>query len=149
MSDAITERIRQAMTMRAVGFNEFDRKLGYSEGYTSRTLSKGRRPRADTVRRLAQILDVSAEWLITGKGALTFYPADHETPPKERYPNLAVALAYHGARWSDATIAAARALDLAEDPPAQHWADRLDRLEAAIRGVGEDVEKKAGKKAKR
>lgn len=40
----ISDRIKKAMDLRAIGFNELDRKLGRSEGYTSRTLSKSRRP---------------------------------------------------------------------------------------------------------
>lgn len=142
----ISERIKRAMDLRGLGFNEVDRKLGYSEGYTSRTIKSGRKPRADTVRRFAEILEVSAEWLITGKGEPTAFSSAPRVTKEERYPNLRVALDCHASKWSPAVIAAAREmrLDADEDPSPKWWAEQLDRLEAAIGGatmkVGEPLE---------
>ncbi len=50
-----------------------------------------------------------------------------------RFPGLEVCLAYHSARWSQATIAAARGGAFETDAEPAHWPARLDKLEGALR----------------
>lgn len=72
------------MWVRDIGFGELDRALGYSEGYTSRLVSTRRRPRADTLLKLADALQVDLAWLTTGKGPMssTDAPASSGTRAK-------------------------------------------------------------------
>jgi hypothetical protein len=47
-----------------IGFNELDRRIGASEGYTSRMLSERRWPRLDMAIRLARALNKSVGHLV-------------------------------------------------------------------------------------
>lgn len=68
--ESVGARVRQAMTARGMGYNEVDRALGYSEGYTSRLAASARQPRANTLASLASALQVNLVWLATGEGPI-------------------------------------------------------------------------------
>lgn len=75
MQETVGQRVERAMEVRGLGHNEMDRSLGMSEGYTSRLCSTPRSPRASTLSRLADVLRVRLDWLISGVG-----PMDDESP---------------------------------------------------------------------
>lgn len=99
----------------------------------------------ETFDKLARAGDVSAEWLAKGRGERGRYsPAPVVDPVDsrlDRYGNLAVVLEYwskkNPARWSDATLAAARSIanHSHEDPDADAWESRLDAIEEIVRGT--------------
>lgn len=68
--DGVARRIHQAMRARGLGFNELDRMLGKSEGYSSRLVSEQRTPRADTLRTISEKLNVSVLWLLSAEGPM-------------------------------------------------------------------------------
>lgn len=133
------------MKARGLGFNELDRLLGRSEGYTSRMVSEDRMPRADTLRAIAHALTVSPAWLLDGTEPMNAMRdgVRHESAEgasrrsRPRYPNLERSIAYWESqhRWSSATLTAARdmQLDADDDPSPQWWTEQLDRFEDAIR----------------
>lgn len=51
------------------------------------------------------------------------------------YRNLLIAVEYHHGRWSDTTVAAASAMKHCESLSPREWAETLDRIERALRGV--------------
>jgi hypothetical protein len=68
--ETVGQRVERAMDTRGIGYNEVDRGLGYSEGYTSRLVHSTRQPRADTLAKLAEVLRVDLAWLASGKGSM-------------------------------------------------------------------------------
>ncbi|KYG10915.1 hypothetical protein BE21_09500 [Sorangium cellulosum] len=107
-----------------------------SRGYVSRII-RGERARLspDMLRRIADALEVSYEWLATGRGSNE--DGGVEGPigaPKPLHP-LEAALAYHRGKWSAPAVAAARVLAKSSEvvdlePPG--WADVLDQIDAAL-----------------
>ncbi|HEU4410181.1 MAG TPA: helix-turn-helix transcriptional regulator, partial [Polyangiaceae bacterium] len=85
----VGQRVRLARTARGRGVNELDRLIGSKQGYVSRLESSDREPRADTLRKLAQALGVSLEWLATGEGTMAGGGATAPVPA----PTLAAAAA--------------------------------------------------------
>lgn len=75
-AETVGQRVERAMLARGLGFNELDRLLEVSDGYTSRLCSTSRNPRASTLAKLSSTLRVRLEWLISGQD-----PMEEETSP--------------------------------------------------------------------
>lgn len=159
----VGQRVRLARTARGRGVNELDRLLGSKQGYVSRLESSDREPRADTLRKLAQALGVSLEWLATGEGtmegasggAVPSVPAPPPAPPSasttpvpgsvvvydddDPYPNRSRAIALLGHNLD----ARARTVLLSyrfrsgggrdEDLPLELWLDEAKNLQRQVR----------------
>ncbi|MCC6557272.1 MAG: helix-turn-helix transcriptional regulator [Polyangiaceae bacterium] len=134
----LADRITYALDQRQMSQKGLEDEARMSRGYVSRLL-KGERLKLspELLRRIADTLRVSYEWLATGRGDM-----DAASPPAARVEQLAFALeaaiAYHQGKWSAPTVAAARAL--AHNPEAEglqphEWADVLDQIEAALAKV--------------
>ena len=54
------------MAVRRFGYNELDRALGKTPGYTSTLMKRNARPRSDSVAKLAEVLGVRSEFLLNG-----------------------------------------------------------------------------------
>jgi transcriptional regulator with XRE-family HTH domain len=117
-----------------------------SKGYVSR-IQRGERVHVspDVLRRVAEALEVSYEWLATGKGEMERAVETEPGPSKPKdgvstksagdLSPLEVAIAYHTGRWSRAAVAAARELAKEEEAPKrtpQEWADALVEIEEAL-----------------
>lgn len=76
--ETVGQRVERAMHARGLGYNELDRALGVSEGYSSRLCSTPRNPRASTLLRLAEVLAVRLDWLVSGAGPMS---DESPTPP--------------------------------------------------------------------
>lgn len=75
-AETVGQRVERAMLARGLGFNELDRLLEVSDGYTSRLCSTPRNPRASTLAKLSTTLRVRLDWLISGQGSM-----EEETTP--------------------------------------------------------------------
>ena len=64
----LSERVRETMQLRDLGFNELGRRMGKPPGYISLLLSGHRSPRAHNVAALARALGVHLNWLVEGTG---------------------------------------------------------------------------------
>lgn len=80
---------------------------------------------AETAARVAQLAHADVrEWL-------------GGSDVSDRYPNLEIAVKYHGStRWKAATLAAARAGVWTDDVLPDQWARRLDELEKRLADLG-------------
>lgn len=133
----IGQRIAAILEQRQMSQSRLEQMARLSHGYVSR-LVRGARFNVSppVLRRIAEALHIRYEWLAIGEGEIEDKALpDAARPTKSVEPNaLEIALAYHHARWSASTIAAARALEIepgAElSPPA--WADLLDRIQRAL-----------------
>lgn len=65
--DTFGARVRYAMDVRNVGFNELDRRLEKSQGYTSKLLKREGQPRSGVVAAMARALNVRLEYLLYGE----------------------------------------------------------------------------------
>ena len=159
LGQTVGQRVRLARTARGYGVNELDRLLGSKQGYVSRLEGSEREPRADTLRKLAQALGVSVEWLATGEGTMegaaggagVFVPAPPPTNPTpvptsvveydddDPYPNRSRALALLGHNLDPR----ARAVLLSyrfrsggghdEDLPLELWLEEAKNLQRQVR----------------
>lgn len=80
--DTFGARVRHAMEVRGVGFNELDRLLEKSQGYTSKLVKRDGQPRAGVVAALVKALDVRPEFLLHGEepmepGTTRIFIPDH------------------------------------------------------------------------
>ena len=74
----LAERLAHAMASRDMNARAVDlaiaKKLGKkatsASGYVHRVLNRGQQPGADTLAALAEILQVSVQWLLTGEGSM-------------------------------------------------------------------------------
>lgn len=66
--ETVGQRALYAMRLRGIGHNELDGMIGSKKGYASRLINEPRKPRTDTLSKLAKALDVNYEWLATGEG---------------------------------------------------------------------------------
>ncbi len=170
----VGQRVRLARSARGRGVNELDRLIGSKQGYVSRLESSEREPRADTLRKLAQALQVSLEWLATGEGSMeggatTAVPAPPPAPPsggatpvpgsvvvyddEDPYPNRSRALALLGHNLDPR----ARAVLLSyrfrsgggrdEDLPLELWLDEAKNLQRQVRRLDREfaaIEREGG-----
>src|SRR5689334_20990602 len=119
---SISERLVYALEMREMSQHGLEQAAHLSRGYVSR-MRRGERMKFSPglLRRTADALHVSYEWLATGRGAIerTEPPPDPPpaaapppTVPAAAPPNesaLETAIAYHRNKWNAPTKAAARA----------------------------------------
>lgn len=87
MHATLGERIKEAMAVRAKGVsqNEVERRAGLNPGQLSMLIqNKRKRPNMDQVRRVADTLGVSFEWLATGEGEMLFWRLD-DNVDQERF----------------------------------------------------------------
>lgn len=145
-TETLSERIAYALDLRQMSQKGLEDEARLSRGYVSRIL-KGERLKLspDLMRRIADTLRVSYEWLATGRGNL-----DETSPSPVRLVQLGfaieAAIAYHGEKWSAPTLAAARAFAMtpeAQTLQPQEWADVLDQIEAALSKVKLGVKRRA------
>jgi transcriptional regulator with XRE-family HTH domain len=78
--DTLGERVQHAICVRGMSLNALNRAMGKGSGFASRFLGEERRPRADTLAKLAAALNVSTDWLATGEGRGPEAPADALAP---------------------------------------------------------------------
>lgn len=77
----IGERVRGLLEQKGTGFNELDRAIGQGSGYTTRLVAgKKKRPDPAILHKIAEVLGVGYEWLVTGKGEPGGSPVE-PTPP--------------------------------------------------------------------
>lgn len=95
---SLAERFKLARERRGLTLYEVNKRLGHrTTGYSTK-IEQGRlkRPSADMIRSLAQILEVSEAWLAHGEGPMDRPSA---TPEADPYPALTAAASF--ARLSD------------------------------------------------
>lgn len=134
-------------------------KLGVSQGLVSKVLDGTRTPGRGSIQKAIELLNLDPSYFYgsddtlpahrvvapgstpgTGSGSS---PRRALTEAEPRYPNLEAVLRYclgkSPDRWSEATIAAARARQLKADgdPSVDEWERYLDGMEAVIRGFEE------------
>jgi transcriptional regulator with XRE-family HTH domain len=157
-SVSISQRLVYALDLREMSQHGLEQAAHLSRGYVSR-MRRGERMKFSPglLRRVADALHVSYEWLATGRGPLepTEPPpapapsANHGVPPPgvtallpgfgpPPPPNesaLETAIAYHRNKWNAPTKAAARAFaadEQTKDLLPEEWAGVLDQIEAAL-----------------
>lgn len=173
LGQTVGQRVRVARMARGCGVNELDRLIGSKQGYVSRLESSDREPRADTLRKLAQALGVSVEWLATGEGTIdgagvTVPPPSPSAPSlnptpepgsvvvyddDDPYPNRSRAIALLGHNLDPR----ARAVLLSyrfrsggghdEDLPLDLWLDEAKNLQRQVRRLDREfaaIEREGG-----
>jgi transcriptional regulator with XRE-family HTH domain len=142
-SATIAERIVYALDVRQMSQTGLEQAAHLSRGYVSR-MRRGERMKfsPDLLRRTADGLRVNYEWLATGRGEMDAIHTPAAPPPApdrkgdaRPAPALETAIAYHRAKWTPATMAAARALsteDNAKELLPDEWTGVLDQIEAAL-----------------
>jgi transcriptional regulator with XRE-family HTH domain len=83
MGVTLGQRVREARTLRGMGANELDRAIGSKPGYISRVeddyyASVG----SEKLAKIAEVLRVSIDWLVLGRGSLEFTGDLEETARK-------------------------------------------------------------------
>ncbi|WP_437671489.1 helix-turn-helix domain-containing protein [Sorangium sp. So ce131] len=136
---SLAERIAIMLEKRQLSQHGLEYKAQLSRGYVSR-LIKGERTKIspDMMRRIADALEVSFEWLATGRGDADGVSTAAPVAARQLSHPLEAAIAYHRGKWSAPTVAAARALGAtpeAADLEPPEWADVLDQIEAAMSKV--------------
>ncbi|WP_437721807.1 helix-turn-helix domain-containing protein [Sorangium sp. So ce861] len=144
----LAERIAVMLEQRQLSQHVLEGKAQLSRGYVSRIL-KGERAKLspDMMRRIADALEVSFEWLATGRGDAAGVSTAAPVAARQLSHPLEAAIAYHRGKWSPPTVAAARALGATPEgadlePP--EWADVLDQIEAALSKVKLPVRRRPG-----
>ena len=137
------QRLRNAREKRGLKTNELNRLVRLPDG---KKLSDGYISSLETERRkgipaayaaaIADTLRIRTDWLVEGRGPAEFISGEMpamETAAKLNKPHLerVLSAANVRGRWSEQTVAAARALDA--DRQLSEWPGLLDRLERAIR----------------
>lgn len=150
----IAERIVYALDLRQMSQTGLEQAAHLSRGYVSR-MRRGERMKfsPDLLRRTADGLRVNYEWLATGRGEMDAFevhtsaaaatsaastPRGGDVRAAAGSAALETAIAYHGAKWTPATTAAARAYSLEEqyaELPPQEWSWVLDQIETALAKV--------------
>lgn len=138
----LADRIGELLTKRDMSQQGLERAARLSRGYVTR-IRKGERVRIapDILQRIADVLEVSYQWLATGRGTATRSATEmavaHYRPASMALDSLEAAIAYHAGKWGTATVAATRAM--AADSPAdlspKEWTEKLDEIEALLRSV--------------
>lgn len=128
---SVGQRVRQAREVRRLSGNELDRRMGTSQGYTSRLESSERQPRADTITKLAEVLEVRPQWLLTGEGPMV----DQPEPTTDTYPNREVAIAAAGASWLPETVETLRTVcwNSDVDPAPRWWRQMGEQIDVTYR----------------
>lgn len=131
----LAARIALVLDKRQMSQHRLEYEANLSRGYVSRIL-KGERHKLspELLRRMADALEVSFEWLATGRGSIEGGDLAPLGPTPLSHP-LEAAVAYHRNRWSAPAVAAARAF--AKNPEAAgleppEWTDVLDQIDAAL-----------------
>lgn len=136
---SLAERVATMLEARNLSQHGLEYKAQLSRGYVSRII-KGERTKLspDMMRRIADALEVSLDWLATGRGDSGGVALGTPVAARQLSHPLEAAIAYHRGKWSAPAVAAARAFgatpEAAElEPP--EWADVLDQIEAALSKV--------------
>ena len=143
------DRLAEAMEARGFTGGELARKTGFTPQYINslRNKERGARLPLDTVRRLAQALAVSVEWLSSGNGPRErlsdVYPvySGTDTVPSDRYPGRGEAIALLETTVEPEVIAALRAAlpdDPDVDPGRDFWIERAKELVRDLRRIKAD-----------
>ena len=143
------DRLAEAMDARGLSGGELARKTGFTAQYINslRNKDRGARLPLDTVRRLAQALAVSVEWLSSGNGPRErlsdVYPvfAGGDAAAPDRYPGRAEAIALLETTVEPEVIAALRASLPTEsdvDPGRDFWIERAKELTRDLRRIKAD-----------
>lgn len=131
--NTLGSRVRFAREKLGLGSNELDRRIGKPQGYTSR-IESGQRPhpRPENVQALAAALEVTIEWLVTGKSS---------APEGPLPPNLApIAATLRAHLYPDWLIRqAAVFFEAHEDLSPEQWRDYIDGLRREARRMELEV----------
>ncbi len=135
----LAERIAIMLEKRQLSQHGLEGEAKLSRGYVSRIL-KGERAKLspDMMARIAAALEVSYEWLATGRGDGEGGGDGVPVGSGQLSHPLEAAIAYHRGKWQAPTIAAARAFaktSEAADLEPPDWADVLDQIDAALSRV--------------
>ncbi|WP_437935282.1 helix-turn-helix domain-containing protein [Sorangium sp. So ce341] len=136
---SLAERVALMLEKRQMSQHGLEGEAKLSRGYVSRIL-KGERMKLspEMMRRIADALEVSYEWLATGRGDSEGTAGTSLAAPiaaRQLSHPLEAAIAYHRGKWSAPTVAAARAFATspeAADLEPPEWADVLDQIDAAL-----------------
>lgn len=104
-------RVREARERATLGANELDRKMGLdSVGYTSRIETGRRGIRVDPrrIRKMAEVLGVSATWLMYGDAVSKAEPTQPTAPQLNEIGEVGIADAVTSRKWTPQEIDAAR-----------------------------------------
>ncbi|WP_394825010.1 helix-turn-helix domain-containing protein [Pendulispora albinea] len=122
---SIGGRVKEALERAGIGYNQLDRAIGQSSGYTTRLVSgEKKRPDPTILARIANELGVSITWLIDGSGSPD---SAQDAIPVRHYPNLEKLLVERPSFYTKAAIAFARSLPfhIEEDPLPEVWHEIL------------------------
>lgn len=142
--ETLSGRVLYALELRQMSRQGLEEEARLSRGYVSRIV-KGERLKLspEVMRRMADALGISYEWLATGRGDMNdtsggSFAANPATAQRSKSFALEAAIAYHEAKWSAPTVAAARAMvnsPRAESFSPREWAVLLDQIEAALADI--------------
>lgn len=78
----LAERLREARERAGLSARALDEKAGITPGHTT-LIESGRResPAVETIRKLAEALGVSIDWLVTGRESGTL-PGEDDAPSR-------------------------------------------------------------------
>ncbi|MDB5582801.1 MAG: putative phage repressor [Bradyrhizobium sp.] len=69
MANQIHDRIRQAVEAQGISLEAAAKNAGLDRGYFQKLFDRDSAPRSDTMKKLANSLNISEVWLLTGKGS--------------------------------------------------------------------------------
>jgi transcriptional regulator with XRE-family HTH domain len=141
----LASRLRLARLQRGLGVNELTRKAGLGGGQVS-SIENGRRSKqvaAETIRALAQALEVRYEWLATGHGVMESGADSRLVELDDRYhsrPRAAQAARLLG--YSEEAIARVLAwkLDSEVDPGERWFFEQIVALDGQLKAKISPVE---------
>lgn len=70
MSTTFSERLKEVMHIRGIGQKKLGEKIDYSESAVHVWCIGGSEPRLNAIVSLCEVLNVSADWLVLGKGEM-------------------------------------------------------------------------------
>ena len=76
ISLAIMDRVSEEILNQGMTYSQFSKKLGFTPPYFSSRYHSGQAPTTKSLYMYAKALNVSVEYLLTGKGDKTFKPFD-------------------------------------------------------------------------
>jgi len=126
---SIGDRVGWLRVRKPLYVNELALLAGLSNGYVSRLETGARKDaNATNIAKLADVLEASVEWIITGRGD----PQD-ATPPTTK-PNLEQTIKRLGSkRWTEEVLDVARAIK--EDRTLAAWPRALDILQKTLKQI--------------
>lgn len=76
ISLAVMDRVSDEILRQGMNYSQFSKKLGFTAPYFSSRYHSGQSPTTKSLYMYAEALNISVEYLLTGKGDKTFKPFD-------------------------------------------------------------------------